>query len=662
MIGFKKKFRNSAIDTILSYFDINDKINLSTKLMNKQYFIVFQQYLLCHSIRETIDSQNLDIYPYNLIGQIEVISNGHYFIGTGIILDKNYVLTSNKLFSNSNSIKEIIFSNKLKKYYAQKYYSINNYSTDALLDMVNWLGNGLEKNIKKLFKQLLSINCNFALCKFETNFEVTEQDIQRIKDIFFSGVKRLNIKNNVYHEVKIISIYDCCNSLTQNNTNICNENDSNISNEISIYSNKITYYVKLKTFCKIKDDMHYIKLHLNESDSFLIGSPVFLNKNGELIFIGIYTQEFNYDLKKNFLNEYQLDEDKYINLRFVYLFSLDILKMNGENKKEKDLEKSFIDVIEKFKSVKTISLKMKESINFDKNVFLSFIYLPNLKELTIENNCLKTKGAELIANALKYLYNLKRLNLGENNLNNIDIKRISMSFFYLSNLEDLILYKNCISDEGAIYMSQTLHNLTDLRTLDLSLNNIGKKGAIYLSKTFKFIKKLEELNLEENFSVFYIGIKNISNNFHLIPNLRKLCLNKTIIMDEGMIVLSENIDKLINLNYIYLRGNKISEKGINRFCLKIKCLKNLLLFDIGDNKIGDQGMKSLTSSFKFLTDLKLIDISKNNIRNSGSELFSQSLKNLINLHVIDMRYNKIDSKEKNILMKNLPNTFCNILI
>ena len=49
---------------------------------------------------------------------------------------------------------------------------------------------------------------------------------------------------------------------------------------------------------------------------------------------------------------------------------------------------------------------MKESINFDKNVFLSFIYLPNLKELTIENNCLKTKGAELIANALKYLYNL----------------------------------------------------------------------------------------------------------------------------------------------------------------------------------------------------------------------------------------------------------------
>ncbi|OQS03075.1 hypothetical protein THRCLA_21244 [Thraustotheca clavata] len=121
--------------------------------------------------------------------------------------------------------------------------------------------------------------------------------------------------------------------------------------------------------------------------------------------------------------------------------------------------------------------------------------LPQLTDLHLSGNNLKSCGVLEISRILPACKKLKSLRLGSQNCSNSGAMALALALPHCPSLKTLDLSMNQIGLNGVLALTRVIHQLTEL---DLSYNDIQESGAIGISRVIPRTTRMECLNLGGN--------------------------------------------------------------------------------------------------------------------------------------------------------------------
>lgn len=324
------------------------------------------------------------------------------------------------------------------------------------------------------------------------------------------------------------------------------------------------------------------------------------------------------------------------------------------------------------------SLSLSHNIIIKHSISYLEPILPQLEELNLSYNFLKTRGVNLLTSFFPKMKQLKRFYLKNCCLYNSNIYLIAENISYLKHLEYFSLEGNYCNSSVLSYL------LLELPKENLKYLNLGNL-CIFFNDISLFMHQLQytsflssQLELCSNLEVL---IWNMYYDFHLLKgiekcqNLKKLVLSINPLFDEinisyfpflpnleylkvssiykdtfeSILKKIPNTIKTLSFQYItglnynsyqlleirlkelsLLHSFEINYSSLNSFILKNLCtsfiycyhLKNLSL---SNNFIDDRGMYYLSFLFRYLKELHTINISNNLLTNIGIKIIIQSL-------------------------------------
>jgi Ran GTPase-activating protein (RanGAP) involved in mRNA processing and transport len=213
---------------------------------------------------------------------------------------------------------------------------------------------------------------------------------------------------------------------------------------------------------------------------------------------------------------------------------------------------------------------------------------PTLERLDISHNCIKSKGAALVAHALS------KGPPGND--------ESTSSEFSPSKLKHLDITCNNIGAQGALALAKMLVLDRCLISLNCGANDLGPEGAAYLAPVLQHNYTLRELTLEEN---------------HIGPDAAALLLEQ-LAHDSG----SSSTSALERLN---LAWNNIGDEGAAELAKVLKANAVLAEVDLTGNKIGSLGAARLAEALAENSSLLRLMLTTNLIDNDGAYELAHAL-------------------------------------
>lgn len=219
--------------------------------------------------------------------------------------------------------------------------------------------------------------------------------------------------------------------------------------------------------------------------------------------------------------------------------------------------KKLEDIIEKCSSNSSIQLNDLNLIDNDLEIVVQQAILSKqTKDLSLANNQITSRGAQILSNNL---------------FNNLY-------------LQDLWLTNNQLNDQGIYYLSKSLSINSTLTKLGLSSNNITNLGISYLCQMFKRNSKLKMINLAKN-QFDDEGIQLLSNTIaYHNSTLQILTLNRNhLITDKSIHSILNMINKNNSIQQIWLNNCNFTQNGISKLDSFSKTKKHLKLITVYHN-------------------------------------------------------------------------------
>ena len=447
--------------------------------------------------------------PKKIIQKVSV--NNKEKINIKPLFNKNSKTKTNKL--NINSIKKTINKNKnisKKKEYISMSSGITNINNIEI--NINIINN--QNNINLLSNNLNTKSDNFPLYEITSKtlviktYNFTQELNQELSHIFFESNSNITIDKNSYspYEHLIYNISDDKkkgkkinhnNHSNKNNYIIihnknripfeqrkCRDNINKIIFDIKEFNIESTYYLKefIDMIINYKN-LTQIKLGQNLNNSSIPNNLIFWKYLKKLF-------RENFNIRWVSLTSSSLDD----NIIDIFLSSLLMKRIRYLNLSKNNLENKAMYFLNKF---------------LIKNQTLSFLYLNNNKNITVE-------GIKLITNALQMHPNLLKLDISNISLEGCG-QFISLLLFENKCLKELNLRNTGLSKTDMNYIaSKLIGDKAKLIYLDLGLNqSMDDEGLkeigriISNNKSLKFIG-LDGLNLTMNnyLPIFEAIIKN----------------------------------------------------------------------------------------------------------------------------------------------------------
>ena len=447
--------------------------------------------------------------PKKIIQKVSV--NNKEKINIKPLFNKNSKTKTNKL--NINSIKKTINKNKnisKKKEYISMSSGITNINNIEI--NINIINN--QNNINLLSNNLNTKSDNFPLYEITSKtlviktYNFTQELNQELSHIFFESNSNITIDKNSYspYEHLIYNISDDKkkgkkinhnNHSNKNNYIIihnknripfeqrkCRDNINKIIFDIKEFNIESTYYLKefIDMIINYKN-LTQIKLGQNLNNSSIPNNLIFWKYLKKLF-------RENFNIRWVSLTSSSLDD----NIIDIFLSSLLMKRIRYLNLSKNNLENKAMYFLNKF---------------LIKNQTLSFLYLNNNKNITVE-------GIKLITNALQMHPNLLKLDISNIFLEGCG-QFISLLLFENKCLKELNLRNTGLSKTDMNYIaSKLIGDKAKLIYLDLGLNqSMDDEGLkeigriISNNKSLKFIG-LDGLNLTMNnyLPIFEAIIKN----------------------------------------------------------------------------------------------------------------------------------------------------------
>lgn len=315
---------------------------------------------------------------------------------------------------------------------------------------------------------------------------------------------------------------------------------------------------------------------------------------------------------------------------------------------------------------------MKRSISYLEPI------LPQLVELNLSSNYIKSKGIYLLISSFSKMKQLKRFSLKNCRLYNKDLFLIAENIGHLQSLEYLSLEGNYCNSTVFSYL------LSELPKENLKYLNVSDICIFYM-ETELFSNKLQytsflssQLELCLNLEIL---IWNMYYDFHImkgiekLQQLKKLVLSINVFFDEIRI---SSFPYLKNLEYLKiscihtktlesillhlpdtiktLSFNSIISYNYNIYQLleiKLKQLKLLKSFEISHSSVNSFIIKNLCKSLLFCSNLQTISFSNNIIDDRGVYYLSFLFNYLKKLHTIDLSNNLITNIGVKIIIHSL---------
>ena len=457
--------------------------------------------------------------PKKIIQKVSV--NNKEKINIKPLFNKNSKTKTNKL--NINSIKKTINKNKnisKKKEYISMSSGITNINNIEI--NINIINN--QNNINLLSNNLNTKSDNFPLYEITSKtlviktYNFTQELNQELSHIFFESNSNITIDKNSYspYEHLIYNISDDKkkgkkinhnNHSNKNNYIIihnknripfeqrkCRDNINKIIFDIKEFNIESTYYLKefIDMIINYKN-LTQIKLGQNLNNSSIPNNLIFWKYLKKLF-------RENFNIRWVSLTSSSLDD----NIIDIFLSSLLMKRIRYLNLSKNNLENKAMYFLNKF---------------LIKNQTLSFLYLNNNKNITVE-------GIKLITNALQMHPNLLKLDISNISLEGCG-QFISLLLFENKCLKELNLRNTGLSKTDMNYIaSKLIGDKAKLIYLDLGLNqSMDDEGLkeigriISNNKSLKFIG-LDGLNLTMNnyLPIFEAIIKNRSIESYSLNN------------------------------------------------------------------------------------------------------------------------------------------------
>lgn len=302
-----------------------------------------------------------------------------------------------------------------------------------------------------------------------------------------------------------------------------------------------------------------------------------------------------------------------------------------------------------------------------------------LVDLDLSDNCVGSKGGEILAKFLSGNPTLKSLDLADNmiGLSEEGIEKIKMhdagmmGDLYDPNIVKTIpdLLASDYDHTGTIALATALRDNIVLESLELSCNFINHSGVEALADMLQCNATIQSLYFSEN-ELDMAGAEMIANAIHTnsYTSLVSLNISSCNIGDAGMCKLCVvccvtnlqslnasdnglNIDackqiaqmlKKSEIMYcLELESNSIDDLGLRYLASAIKTNKSLESLYLRDNLIGDLGATAVSIALKKNTTLESLDLSMNDISDEGAYAIFEALSVNSTLKVLFVPLNPI---------------------
>uniref|UniRef100_A0A6B2L856 Uncharacterized protein n=1 Tax=Arcella intermedia TaxID=1963864 RepID=A0A6B2L856_9EUKA len=246
-------------------------------------------------------------------------------------------------------------------------------------------------------------------------------------------------------------------------------------------------------------------------------------------------------------------------------------------------------------------------------MLLTKMTLP-LKQLTLNDNNLKNRGAQQVAQYLTTNTTLSELSLASNDIDRIGIDKLTTSFKLNTSLQTLNLHNNKLAFKGTEVLCSFLATNTTIRSVTLSGNGIGLKGATFIGACLAQNSRLTYLNVNKNsltdanLTPLFEGIEKNKSLLHLHLKDNELC----ILSNFGKAILQSNLrtfnaaNNHINITEIAIFFQKFNQyhSNLNSFLLKNNRGVDTIWHRLSLRTLPDSIDKFLQNN-SFLTDLSL---------------------------------------------------------
>ena len=276
--------------------------------------------------------------------------------------------------------------------------------------------------------------------------------------------------------------------------------------------------------------------------------------------------------------------------------------------------------------------------------FISDI-LKSLHQLNMSRNDISSKGAKVIAEAIRLNTTLEKLDLSFNKLSDDGATFISDGLKTNKSLQELKISRNDISSKGAKVIAEAIRLNTTLEKLDLSFNKLSDDGASFISDGLKTNKSLQELKMSKN-NITSEGAKMIAEALQLNTTLKQLDLSINKIFDDRATAISNVLKSNITLQELNISRNSITNKGIIKITEVIQINSTLQNINISKNHITTEGLMYFMEAVKNNCTLQVVNITHNNVTRSGFASIKQCIENLQCSIQICMSWNEIGKHGK----------------
>ena len=180
------------------------------------------------------------------------------------------------------------------------------------------------------------------------------------------------------------------------------------------------------------------------------------------------------------------------------------------------------------------------------------------KTLSLAFNEITSKGASILANALRSNTTLHELWLSTNHVCDTGASYLAQTLATNKTLKKLGLASNDITNAGVLHLVEMLKKNQTLNTLGLAMNRIGDQGVQTLANALAQQSiSLEVLTLDRNPSVSDLSVNSLVNMIKHNRSMKELWLNDCNLSEKGKRKLQEAAEsnKVLKLVTVYAKSS-----------------------------------------------------------------------------------------------------------
>ena len=246
----------------------------------------------------------------------------------------------------------------------------------------------------------------------------------------------------------------------------------------------------------------------------------------------------------------------------------------------------------------------------------------SFQALCLCGNAIGDYGAYLIASTLTSAPNcVKELDLSSNKITAQGVVHLS-GMLSQSNISTFVLNSNQVGSKGAKVIAAAIRSNANLNVLGLCDNDIGDEGAVNISQVAKTHPSLEALLLEDN-DIGDRGLMAIADAYRNNSRLGMVEISWNVISMPTMQILAASIDTVV---YLYLDQCEIGDTHMEYLAKGLMLNRTVKDLFLEGNQIGLRGTECLARVLSENNCLEGVFLDGNEITREGALMLRDVLK------------------------------------